>query len=169
MQSWLSRYHQLYTILTSFVSFFLSPNHFDFLFHFADPSRQIERKLVSVDKIVIGIFQTSQGPPTAIQLIREVKLDGDCITVAANGNDVYVGASCGKILKMNEMNQFEQFSKVPSSNIVGLTIHGNTLYTLNSHGIFQIDLKTMKQPSSFNHADKSSYQDDSNTESVSSS
>ena len=157
MQSWLSRYHQLYTILTSFVCFFLSPDHFDFLFHFADPSRQIERKLVSVDKIVIGILNTSQGPPTALQLIRVVKIDGDCITVAANGNDVYVGAMGGTILKMNKLNQFEQFSKVPSSNIVGLTIHSNTLYFLNSHGIFQIDLKTMKQSSFFNHADKSSY------------
>ena len=112
---------------------------------------------MSVNKIVIGILKTSQGPPTAIQLIREVKLDGDCITVAANCNDVYEGASSGKILKMDELKLFEQFSKVPSFNIGGLTIHDNTLYTLNSNGIFQIDLKTMKQSSFFNHADKSPY------------
>ena len=76
-----------------------------------------------------------------------------------NVENVYVGNSNGEILKLDDQGCFEVFSKTPSSNIVGLTIHGSTLYTLNSQkGIYEIDLKTMKRALFFNHADKSAYQ-----------
>ena len=127
--------------------------------HFVDPSIQIERRLVSVDNIVIGGLQTPKGPPTTLQLFREVKLVGDCIGVAAtNGDDIYVGSSNGEILRIDKQGCIELFLTTPSSNIVGLTIHGSILYTLNSkYGIYQIDLETMKQSLFFSHADKSAY------------
>ena len=112
-----------------------------------------------MDNIVIGGLQTPKGPPTTLQLFREVKLVGDCIGVAAtNGDDIYVGSSNGEILRIDKQGCIELFLKTPSSNIGGLTIHGSILYTLNSkYGIYQIDLETMKQSLFFSHADKSAY------------
>ena len=100
-------------------------------------NREIERQLVKVDNIVIvgglqSLTITPQGPPTNLQLIREVKLDDYCITVAASGDDVYVGCNSGKILKIDKQGQCEVFAQMTSESpvIVGLVIHKQLLYVL---------------------------------------
>ena len=103
---------------------------------------------------------TPRGPPTTLQLIREVKIDDDCITVAASGEDVYVGTLQGKILKIDKQGQFQVFANI-GGYIVGLVIQSGTLYTLNTYtrtskiGIFQYDLGTIQRIRFWGHADKS--------------
>ena len=128
---------------------------------FPDSNREIERQLVTVDNIVIvvglqSLTITPQGPPTTLQLIREVKLDDDCITVAASGEDVYVGTERGKILKIDKQSQFKVFANI-GGYIVGLVIQSGTLYTLNTYtseiGIFQYDLGTMQRIRFWDHTE----------------
>ena len=97
---------------------------------FPDSSRQIERQLVSVDNIVIGGLQTltitPRGPPSELQLIRDVKLDDQCITLAAAGEDMYLGTYEGQILKIDKQGQVQVFADIVGY-IVGLFIHIHTL------------------------------------------
>ena len=76
------------------------------LFIFLDPHRETERQLVSVNNIVIGglpaLNITPQAPPPNLQPIREVKLDDECITVAAYKSAVFVGTDAGKIQKVDK-------------------------------------------------------------------
>ena len=125
-----------------------------------DTNRQIERQLVLVDNIKIGGLKTltitPQGPPTTLQLIREVKLGQECITVTASGEDVYVGTLQGKILKIDKQSQFKVFANI-GGYIVGLVIQSGTLYTLNTYtseiGIFQYDLGTMQRIRFWDHTE----------------
>ena len=127
-----------------------------------DTNRQIERQLVLVDNIKIGGLKTltitPQGPPTTLQLIREVKLGQECITVTASGEDVYVGTLQGKILKIDKQGQFNVFGNI-GGYLVGLVSHSGALYVLNTRtpktGIFQYDLGNMQQVKFWDHADKS--------------
>ena len=127
-----------------------------------DTNRQIERQLVSVDNIVIGGLQTltitPQGPPTNLQLIKEVKVDDECITVVASGEDVFIGTKQGKILKIDKQGRFQVFGNI-GGYIVGLVIHSGALYALNTYtskiGVFQYDLGTMQRIRFWDHTDKS--------------
>ena len=139
----------------------------------SDPSRQIERQLVSVDNIVIGGLQTltitPQGPPTAIQLTREIKVecgnewDSGCITVTTYWEDIYVGTGLNGIFKIDGLGQVTKFERpVRSSHsyIVGLCISNRLLISLNTNGssqnmFYTSDLVTKMQISSWSHEDVS--------------
>ena len=125
----------------------------------------MERKLISVDNIVIGGLQTltitpQQEPPTTLQLIREVKLDYECITMAAHGNDVYVGTEDGKILKVSDKEKIEILENVNDSNSCfnGFCVYGENLYCLtgsdNPFIISKYDIRnTIEQVHSWNFDD----------------
>ena len=70
-------------------------------------------------------FTPQKGPPTTLQLIREVKLDYECIALAAHGNDVYVGTEDGKILKVDDRENIEILDNVndTESDITGFCVH----------------------------------------------
>ena len=103
---------------------------------------------------MIGGLQTlnpQQGPPTTLQLIREVKLDSECVTLAAHGKDIYVGTCDGKILKADDKENIEIFENVNDSEsiITGLCAHEGILYGLfgsDNPFISKYDLRnTIKQ------------------------
>ena len=62
-------------------------------------------------------------PPRTLQLIREVKVDTDPLTVAVEGEDIYVGTDQGKVLKVDingEVQTIKSFNSGRYDFVVGI-------------------------------------------------
>ena len=76
-------------------------------------------------------------PPRTLQLIREVKVDTDPLTVAVEGEGIYVGTDQGKVLKVDingEVRTIKSFNAGCYDFVVGICVFDQKVFCLDTNG-----------------------------------